>query len=176
VGELKVQKVLDFIRDTLDLYPLPAAIYTWPDADLVGRNRASELYITGHLGVEEHDRNDVAALLEFADIRGHLEAGATHMRRHDGMVLIASKVEPFPASPRPTLVLGTLHKGVDDATAQMDHQRMHLLLRINESHEGALQMMLAVRMQLDALTDAQRDVTALTNAHMRSVMKEHYGK
>lgn len=164
--------LMDFIHDTLDVIPQPAALYTL-EGEFIGRNAVSSAHLIEVFGTEP-TQEQVADLFQIPEIGEDLRQHPTTSRRHQDYLVLLSLVEPFPLSPRPTLVLGTMHRGVSEEMAYLDHGAVLALVKLNEAHQGAAMIIETTLLQLESVLSGQQRAVSAINQAARNRMRATY--
>ena len=165
---------MDFIAETLDLFPEPAALYDG-DFHLVGANAAAWEWVLNDLPDAFTDRDEwrarsgVGEALERARDEGEyavaLDWGLLQVTRLPGELELA----------RPDLLLATLRAGtndVDDRRARIDHRSLALALRVNETGQSVMAAMETVTIQVQAAFAAQAKMIATFNDAIRDLFSD----
>lgn len=167
--------MVDFIADSLELLPQPAALYYASSLELVAGNAAAHQYVRDHLDpdVSEEDARNAFDLNRVLTKAQTLTVGTFSHHCSHGW-LHATRLRATEGMSRPDLLLVTLHHGVDEKAAWTDHNRMVLSVRINENGEVALRALETMLVQAHAAVSAQRDMLASYNRQMREFLELNY--
>lgn len=165
---------VDFFDEALATCPQPAAVYEL-DQDghatfLASNAVAKEFFEKLYGSPEAYERAgpaDKSRLigLDYDAMRERLAEDAFSQRVTDGVVH-ASRLDAQPTMPRPPLAIVTVHLGVDDRTAWIDHKRVLATVSINEIGTYVLDCLRNAEQQVQAVVSAQR---ALLNVHNEAI-------
>ena len=165
--------MVDFIADSLELLPQPAALYYASSLELVAGNAAAHGYIREHFGSDDEAVVRELGLAEALRKAQTLTIGTFSHHCSHGW-LHATRLPATEGMSRPDLLLLTLHHDVDERTAWTDHNRMVMSIRINENGEIALRALETMLVQAHAAVSAQRDMLASYNRQMREFLELNY--
>jgi hypothetical protein len=175
-----VERLMDFIADSLELLPQPAALFACESTGLkyVASNahasKLNGLIFNDGAGDPIEDRLQSLGLDKALATAALMEFGTYTARVHDYGILHATKLSPPDQATRPKLLLATLHEGVSDKTAWVDHNRIVMSIRINENGEIALRALENMLIQAQSAVSAQRDMLRAYNRRMGEFLSLNY--
>lgn len=141
----------DFLTKSLELLGQPAALYEHPSMEYIACNDGD----AGRLLTE---------LLDATSAVGNIEKYGYYAKELPRAVLFATLMRTKPDLTRPDLVIATLHPHTSRENAYMAHNRMVMMLNLNESADTAMRNMehaiFAMQTSLSVVRDMVRDVNA----------------
>lgn len=148
---------MDFIEDTLDLAPFPAAVYEAVDHRLVAANAAAWQWVVDELPVD-FDTGGWRERSGFTTAIGRaVEHGESQVQTEWGALRASHLPGGFELG-RPDLVLASLHRN-PGGHARSAHRQVVLAFRVNESNQRTL----------SALDDIAAQASAALATHRRTM-------
>jgi hypothetical protein len=171
---------MDFIADSLELLPQPAALFacesTGPTyvASNARASRLNGLIFDDGATAPVEDRLQYLGLDQSLAMAALMQVG-TFTARTDGLgILHMTRLNPPDQATRPPLLLATLHESVSEKDAWLDHNRIVTSLRINESGEIALRALETMLVQAQSAVSAQRDMLRSYNHRIGELLSMNY--
>lgn len=150
----------------LEILPQAAALFEAGGHRFIAANRRGE-HLRAEL-VDKSERRDeiVQQLYQSLGEAEVVPEGSYSARLPGAGVVHVSRMRAKPYHTRPDLLIATLHQGVDDATAWLDHQRMIMTLNVNEEAEIACRQMETALTQIAASLQSTRELIHNYNTRM----------
>lgn len=162
----------DHMIESLELLPQPAALFVCGrSAEFVARNAIAahvfhELFPDGETLASVDDALRLIGLDRHL-VNGHLLSFGTYSAEVERIGIVHfTRLPTNPGLSRPDLLLVTSHADVDHHTAWLDHNRMVLSLRVNESADIAMRTLENTLVQVEGALSVQRDMLQMYNARM----------
>lgn len=167
----------DFISDSLELLPQPAALFEDDGlafvaanaeatrlADLLEANDAKLALLREGLRGGQSAREALRHVgLDADKSRRSIDERGYYARETPHGFMFLTKLETSPELTRPDLLLVTLLPGMERENAVMQNERMVSMLRINEAGYRSVRMMEDALMQMQAALSAQHVMLKETN-------------
>lgn len=159
---------MDFIEESLELCPHPAAIFEAGDLRFVASNLAATDFIEQETGERvvpgRHAREVIQQRLGLSyEALQKVHAGSHSQVLKRGSYAHATYIAAGD-QPRPDLVLLTIHPGVDQDESWYEHNRAVLSVKVNEMGIFAIQALENSMVMMASAITAQKDLLRLLNA------------
>lgn len=162
---------MDFIAESLELLPQPVALY---DINLkfVSANSHAWRWVCEDVPPEIEDRDEIRRVTGLDRLLNAAKdsASGTHVATSQFGIIHVSRLPSGAGAVRPDLLLASLHAGVDEQIAWLDHQRIVMSLRINENGETTVRALETMLVQAEAALAAQRELLRTYNKQMREFL------